>query len=225
MSSDADNALISHPVKVIDAITGISQVVNADGTITSNVGTTGGLALDSSLTSGTQKTQLVITTANCYSGSPGAVTVATAATDVFTISGSATKTIRVLRIEISTIATVTAISNWLIIKRSTLDTGGTSATISGASWDSNNAGSSITITSYTANPTLGTSAGVIRRARIESPATTAATNPAYQFDFTNSGLSSGIVLRGVNENLAVSFNGAAVPAGLNAEINVDWVEE
>jgi hypothetical protein len=56
----------------------------------------------------------------------GLVSVATA-TDIFTIYGSATKTIKILRIGISATQTTGGAVNIQLIKRSTANTGGTSA--------------------------------------------------------------------------------------------------
>src|SRR6266446_1798803 len=57
--------------------------------------------------------------------SGGFYTPYAAATDIINIAASATKLVRVLRVEVSVIATVAGIINVQLLKRSTLDTLGT----------------------------------------------------------------------------------------------------
>jgi len=96
-----------------------------------------------------------------YSAAIGALVTAGAATDIFTITGSATKTIRITRIRIGGNSTTATWHIFLGIKRSTANTGGTSTVLTRVPHDSLNAAATATIRAYTANPTLGTTVGTL----------------------------------------------------------------
>lgn len=160
-----------------------------------------------------------------YSASVSGYTVVGAATDVFTISGSATKTIKITRIEIT--GTTTAGSGISIsatlVKRTTLDTGGTSTTEANVPLDSNNAAGTAVVKAFTANPTgLGTSPGAIRAARMTVVNASAAQNYLI-WDF---GIrpAQAPVLRGVNDNYAINFGGASITGNIMS-ISIEWTEE
>jgi hypothetical protein len=172
------------------------------------------------------RTEQMLSTRQYYGVSTQAFTPPATPTDVATIIGSATKTIRVTRLELSTTQTTAGVNTWFIIVRSAADTGGTSATPTIVPLDSNNAAVTSVVRSYTANPTgLGAAVGTLRATRILSDATGTTAQTVYTFDFTNSGLSSGIVLRGVAQTLALNFGGAALPVGLSVSVNFEWSEE
>lgn len=172
------------------------------------------------------RTEKMLSTRQYYGVSTQAFTPPATPTDISTIIGSATTTIRVTRIEISTTQTTAGINTWFVIKRSTANTGGTSATPTIVPLDSNNAAATSIVRSYTANPTaLGAAVGTMRATRILSDATGTTAQTVYTFDFTNGGISSGIVLRGVAQTLALNFGGAALPAGLSVSVNFEWSEE
>lgn len=176
-------------------------------------------------TIGALRIEQLLTSANVYAVGTGAFTPPATPTDIATIIGSATRTIYVTKMEVSTTQTTAGVNTWFVIKRSAANTGGTSATPTLVPLDSNNPAVTAVVRSYTANPTaLGASVGTVRTTRILSDAATTATQPAYVFDFTNSGLSSGIVLRGIAQTLSLNFNGAALPAGLSVMVNFEWIE-
>ena len=147
-------------------------------------------------------------------------------TDVITIYGSATKTVRILKIVLNTTQTTIGINDWYVIKRSTANTGGTSAAIVSVPIDSNFPAATAVVSRYTVNPTaLGTSAGNLAVVNIVSPPIAPGTSGTgyipYAFDFTN----NPIVLRGVAQGVAINFNGAALPGGLSINFNVTFTEE
>lgn len=158
-----------------------------------------------------------------YSASAVAVVPAAAATDVFTIIGSASKTVRIRRISAS--VTTTAGSGLALtvqlIKRSTANTGGTSTTPTVVPYDSTNAAATAVVRNYTANPTLGTAVGTVvsRRARA---ATTGTEVPEAVWIF--GGDTQPIVLNGVAQQLSINFNGATITAPV-ACFTVEWTEE
>lgn len=151
------------------------------------------------------------TTANAYSAAVS-WTTAIAATDVFVLFGSATKTVRVHEIYLTTANTVAGIN---IIQRSTPDTGGTPVPVVIASHDQNNPPSTATATIYTASPgVLGAAVAVVDAFNC---------TPAAPVDRVYGAVDQSLVLRGVLQGLAVNF--AGLPAGTVAvNIRVKWTE-
>ena len=152
----------------------------------------------------------------------GLATVATP-TDVFTITGSATKTIRVTRIAITGTQTTATQRDILIIKRSTANTGGTSSTLTAVPHDSTGASATATVRAYTANPTaLGTAVGNIRTRKVFI-GTTTGNSDEFIIDF---GIrpSQALVVRGVAEVLSINLN-SVTSAGGNLDISIEWTEE
>jgi hypothetical protein len=152
---------------------------------------------------------------------------ASAATDIFTISGSSVqgRKIKVLRIEVSGIATASAAIAFNVVKRSTANTGGTSTNPTAVAHEAvTGLSASCTVTAYTANPTTGTSVGVLQAKR-GTLLTAAAGTPASPtpFDFTTAN-SKFPTLNGANEILALNFNGQTA-AGNALDIFVTWSEE
>lgn len=146
------------------------------------------------------------------------------ATDIFTITGSATKTVRVLRLAYSAQQTTAGVDNILVIKRSTANTGGTSASATRVPHDSNDAAATATVLNYTANPTLGTAVGTVRAARMFIPtAGTDISTFVYEYDF-GALPEKAIVLRGTGEVLAINLNGATISGG-TWTCFVEWTEE
>lgn len=156
-------------------------------------------------------------------GVSGLVTTATA-TDVFVISGSATKTIRITNISFS--MTTTSGSggaiNLSLIKRSSANSGGTFASSTVVPHDSANASATATVVSYTANPTsLGTTVGVVRSSRYAVVGQNTAFITTWGFG-TRPG--QAVVLRGVSQSLALNFNSGSF-TGAVADVDVEFTEE
>lgn len=158
-----------------------------------------------------------------YSAASDGFTVASTPTDVFTITGSASKTIRIHKIKVSgTTTSGSAIKLKIsLVKRSTADSGGTSVSDTVVPHDSNNNSGTATVSHYTANPTLGTTVGVVR---------------SEQLGITNQGLSGGtvewifnesphqpLVLRGTSQQLGINFGSTSV-TGSVISISVEWSE-
>jgi hypothetical protein len=150
---------------------------------------------------------------------------ATTATDIFTITGSASKTIRVLRLGFSAQVTTAGVVNVLVVKRSAANTGGTSASATAVSHDSSDGAATATVLNYTANPTgLGAAVGTVRAARIFFPTSgTDVSDFVNEFDFGN-GPDKAIVLRGTTQVLAINLNAATVTGG-TWTCYVEWTEE
>lgn len=163
----------------------------------------------------------------------GTFTPAAAATDMVTIYGSASKTVRVIAFIISTTNTAAGSQQFLLIKRSAANTTGTYVAGNAVPHDSTDAATA-TVGHYTANPgALGAAVGTMRTARVASPAAVPASFAGVVrdagidlLDFgSNSILDKPVVLRGVAQGLVLNFNGAALVAGQTHAYTVIWIEE
>lgn len=159
-----------------------------------------------------------------YSATAVNIAPASSATDVFTITGTASKTVRVLRIGISGVQTTAGVVNVVLAKRSTADTSGTSAAVTAVPHDSGNAAATATVLSYTANPTTGTLVGNVRAGQMLIPApASVAPNIMTIYDFGNL-TGQCIVLRGTAQVLAVNLNAVTVTGG-SMTYWCEWTEE
>ena len=161
--------------------------------------------------------------APCFSAASDAFTPGATPQDIFTITGSATKVIEVLRMAISSIQTTAGTNSWFIAKRSTANSGGTSASVTAVPHDSNDAAATATVLQYTANPTAGSLVGNIWSGKQHSPSATTIGLPVMLVDFT---LLYGkpIILTGITDVLGWNFAGAALPTGLSCHCVVTWIE-
>lgn len=147
--------------------------------------------------------------------------------DVFTITGSATKEVKVLAMGISTIQTTAGVNKWYIRKRSAANSAGTSASVTAVPIDSRIPAATATVLQYTADPTLGTAVGDVWGGHINSPAAATAGIGGLvgtHIDFI-SRLGQAISLRGIAEVLAWNFNNVALPAGLSVLAYVVFAED
>lgn len=154
----------------------------------------------------------------------GLVASSTAPTDLFTIYGSATKTIRVTRLAISGTQTTAAVRDVALIKRSSANSGGTSTPLTAVPHDANAAAATATVLAYTANPTLGTTVGSVRAHKL-FVGTTAGSGAVDDiiWDF-GTRPSQCIVLRGTAQGICINVNGV-VSAGSSFDINAEFTEE
>ena len=160
-----------------------------------------------------------------YTASVNGLVAASGATDILTIIGSASKTVRVTRI-IFTMSTTTAVDVPVqLIKRSSADTGGTSTAPAATPHDSNNAAATAVLAAYTANPSaLGTLVGTAIRSSIYSSQSTF-TSPAEVLDFPlGQNNDQPVVLRGVAQQLAINLGGTAL-AGAKVNASITWTED
>lgn len=167
----------------------------------------------------TQQGESVVAT---YSAATGSITVAGATTDFATITGSATKVVRLKKIRITGLATANANANILLVKRSTANTGGTSADVTEVPYDSGDGAATATVLSYTANPTTGTLVGTLSNDRVFLSSTTAVYQDGIEYVFTEDSKKS-ITLRGTSEVVGVNLNGATI-AGAIFNVYFEWTE-
>jgi hypothetical protein len=115
--------------------------------------------------------------------------------------------------------------NTTILKRSSVNSGGTSSTLTNVQHDSVDSPALAIVNAYTANPaTLGTLVGNIRAVAVFLP--TAALNSSsneYVYNFDSINIKS-LILRSGNEVICVSFGGATV-AGSSLNFWIVWTEE
>jgi hypothetical protein len=151
----------------------------------------------------------------------------TSATDIFTITGSATKIIKITAITATgtTPAGGGILLGLTLLKRSTNDSGGTSTTMTNVPHDSSQGAATVTIKAYTANPTLGTSVGIIRAIRMVVPAASAQGNGSGGFSVWDFGIrpSKPIYLRGANEQLCINMSATTVTGPVFSAF-VEWTE-
>lgn len=150
------------------------------------------------------------------------VTPGATPTDVFTLTGSATKTIRVTRVEVAATATLSTGMDFVLVKRTAANTGGTSTTPSITTHDSNSAAASAVVNLYSANPSLGSGTNV--RA-VKLPLVALGTpSPSTVFTFTTLN-DQAVVLRGTSQVFSLNLNGGSLSAGANFDISIEWTEE
>jgi hypothetical protein len=154
------------------------------------------------------------------------ITPVATATDVLVLTGSATKVIRVTKVEVVGTATTASIYDHYIIKRTTANTGGTSSSVTAAKSDSADDAQTAALKLYTANPSaVGTGIAIEAHKTYLSASATpgaAALPSSYEFGVRND---KAIVLRGTSESLAINFNGQAVPSGASLYLSFEWTED
>ncbi len=194
----------------------------------------GGLALVASLSAALAQVNTVpqvgvITSFNTQKQTYSAASsfsAAASATDIATICGSATKTIRVQSITVTGQTTGSAVVSIVdIVKRSTRNTGGTATQLTAVPLDSNNATATALVDIYTGNPTVGTLVGTtsVQALLFGLTSTAVSVVPAlFNYNAPNL-LSQPMVLRGAAQCASVSLNGAS--ANVTAQVTVNWSEE
>lgn len=161
-------------------------------------------------------------TTETYSAS-AVFTLANTATDVFTISGSATKTVKIYRILFYLTATTGSNATIKGIRRSALNTGGTSTLLTNVKFDTTNAAATAVVRSYTANPSaLGATAGDALTFGVYVSG--GGTIGSIPFSLLIENTTQPIVLRGLSELFAVNMNSVTF-AGNSARATVVWTEE
>lgn len=158
-----------------------------------------------------------------YVASINGLAPAALATDVFTVTGSATKTIRISKVELNGIQTTAGQVGVLLLKRSTANSGGTSTTQVAVPYDSTNATATSTVLAYTANPTVGTLVGRVFSQRVFMPGAATASDAQGLTNAYGDIGQQNVVLRGTSEVFAVNFNGVTITGG-SANITIEWNE-
>lgn len=177
---------------------------------------------------GSDGSELLNKKAYCASG---AFTPPATPTDLVTIFGSATKTVKVLSMKIGTANTAAGSQIFVLSKRSAVTTAGTAVAATAVPIDSGDAAATATVNHYTAAPTAGTAVGTLVTKKVASPVVTPATFAGIVEDTDKemlpvvSMIAKPVTLRGVAEGLAINFAGAALVSGQIHTYNVIWTEE
>ena len=149
------------------------------------------------------------------------------ATDLVQLIGSATKTIKITRIQISADASSVGEIDFYIYKRSALNTGGTSTHPTPLKYDSTNSNSTATLNVYSANPSALGAGILFYGTQYIIPGTGGNTwlaNVPVIVDYGTRNTQP-IILRNANESIAISLNGQTIPSGMGMYVNIEWTEE
>ena len=166
-----------------------------------------------------------------YNGQIAALVPAAAGTDVWCLNASASKNISIRRVQLSGTATAVATIPVVLIRRNTLDTGGTSSVPNITSNSTTNPTATAAAIQYTANPTITDSAShqTIRDTILTLGPTTpvAGELPSvidWYFGTHNDAYNQGAdLLKGSTQQFCINW-GAATTAGNALYGTVEWTE-
>lgn len=226
------------PLTTITAVTGITNALptgsNTLGSVKITDGTNVGTIKAASVASVVTDTAIVVALSPnspmptgalpmTYSASVNGLALAATATDVFTLTGSATKTIKITKVEVNAVQMTASQVVVVLLKRSTANTAGTSTAQTAVPYDSANVAATATVLAYTANPTTGTLVGNLFTQRVFMPgAATASDAKGLSVVFGDVGQQY-IVLRGIAQVFSVNLAGVSVVGG-SANISIEWME-
>jgi|SRR5581483_2350353 len=147
--------------------------------------------------------------------------------DWIVVRGSATKTIKIVRIEISGAATAATEVLFTFKKHTVANTGGTSTTPTPMQHDSNDAAASATVLLYSVAPTIDASATIWKTVRMTLAVAPAATtvNPDRYVYNVGADPFEPLTLHGVAQEFAMNFGGSAVPSGGVYDVAIVWTEQ
>ena len=162
-----------------------------------------------------------------YSASLNGATIATPAfvSFFFTLQGSSSKLIRLLRVGISGTQTSAGQTTFALYKLTGSATGGTPTAVVATPHDSNNPPASASVIAYGSgsSPTYTTSQQLrVVSLHMNAPATNTDSMP-LEWRFGD-GPGQGVVLRGATQLAAITLIGAA-PAGASMDVYFEWSEE
>lgn len=166
----------------------------------------------------------------------GSFTPPATPTDLVTIYGSASKTVRIRSMKIGTANTAAGSQIFTLVKRSTVNTTGTFVAATAVPVVSTSAAATATPGHYTVVPGgLGTAVGTVNTVKVGTPVITPATwaginttdNDKEMLPASSepSLLAQPITLIGVTEGLAINFGAAALVAGQIHTYTIVWTEE
>lgn len=160
----------------------------------------------------------------------GLVAPTTGAGDLFCISGSATRLIKIKSIVITGIDATAQTAVLELVKRSAADSGGTPTTAATAvplDTTQTVASASATLAAWTAIPTPGAAVGPVSARYIGFAAASTATLPIEPsvVSWRAQDLLEEVRLRGTDQNLCVNAPNAFTTAGPTLNIEVTWTEQ
>ncbi len=168
-----------------------------------------------------------------YSAASIGLVPASSATDIFCISGSATRSISIKQITISGTAGTLVTAPFTLLRRTTLDTGGTAAVTTALPVASPNLSSdpaaTATLTAYTANPTINDASPTYVKSSTLSLNTTAALamGPRIEWNFGERigdfAKALDIPKNSTAQQYCINLNAISVSSGV-LNIDITWVE-
>lgn len=161
-----------------------------------------------------------------YSATVIGLTPAASATDLLTVTGSASVTIKIREVRCSGSSTANATALLVGLRRNTANSGGTSSAINVSSRSSAQAAASGTAVSYTANPTTGTlgttySVGLLTSGPLATP-TVGAQDLFWRYGDNNTEMPT---LNSAAQSFSINANGASFTSGMSLNCQVVWTEE
>lgn len=169
-----------------------------------------------------------------YSAVSRALVPAASATDIFCISGSGSRAVSVKRIRISGTAGTLVTAPFTLVRRVSLDTGGTAATGAALPVASPNytpdPASSAVLTAYTANPTINDSSPLyFRSGWLTLPTTAAGTSiNAIEWDFGEHvapfSRALDIAKADATTQYCINLNAVSISSGV-VDISITWTEQ
>lgn len=148
------------------------------------------------------------------------------ATDILLITGSATKTVRIKRIGVSGRATAAANIDVAVFKHIVANTGGSPSALTAVKHDTTiNPAATAVVATITAAPTIDTGKVLVRcqQSNLSAAGSGGAATPVeWHFGDVND---QALVLRGINEEIAINLGGGAVPGGTVLNLFVETSEE
>ena len=158
-----------------------------------------------------------------FSATINGLALAASATDIFTLTGSATKTVRITKVTFNAVQTTASQVTIVLLRRSTANTVGTSTAQAAVAYDSNNAAATATALAYTANPTTGTLLGNVLTSRVFVPGAATAGDAQGLMQLFGDVGQQYLTLRGIAQVFALNLAGVSVVGGL-ANVTVEWTE-
>jgi hypothetical protein len=145
-------------------------------------------------------------------------------TDWIVLTGAPSpKVVKLTNITCSGTANSSASLDLILVKRSSADTGGTSATVTPVNLGATTFTAASSLAVYTVNPTLGTTVANIDAQKLNvGPPGSAG---FMSLDFGTRPQAVAPVLRGTSQQLALNLNGGTVPVGLSLDCRLEITEQ
>lgn len=161
-----------------------------------------------------------------YSYQAADVSPAATATDLVCLVGSATKIVRVNRVQITADATNSTVLDFYMFKRTAANTGGTATQPAITKLDSSDRAATAVINLYSANPSALGAGTILAGDHYHIPAANGSSysSPPWVEDFGNRNAKP-LMLRSASESLCVGLNGQTIPAGASVYVRMEWTED
>jgi hypothetical protein len=136
--------------------------------------------------------------------------------------GSATKLVRIKSLTFSAAASAAGLMGAALKRYSSAASGGTFVAASALPHDPADAASGVAIGHYTANPTPGTSVGIVHAGRLGFATGGQIDRLMWQWTWLND---KALILNGATDWIGLDLLGGTVPASGAIDWDVEWTEE